>query len=412
MIQKIILENFMAHKRTELVLGPGMTVLTGPNNCGKSAVVEGLRCVVSNPAPRHFIRHGAKEARVAVVLEHGTTITWIRKKGTVIYEVDRPGDEEAEVFRKLRRGQVPDEVRDLLRLDPVELESGRLGERRVDVHIGNQRKPIFLLADDSADTRMAEFFAASSESAHLLSMQKNLKNRIREAKREEKRLIQYMGDLAVDLDRLTGLPGISLELSKALDLEQALEQAARVLPGLEQMLLEQGRLEQARQHSLAQKEQFSELREPPDVFDSPSLGSVIESLAHLRGQENVGQERLAFLALLVEPPELQSTTDLVDSIESAKRLKSKNKFYKDRVAFLDTLQDTPMLYDEQPLSGLVGEIETLQARSEKLSRVHRAQEAKLVELEEELRLRIKEIGDCPLCGSKLRAEALLGQEDA
>ncbi len=412
MIQKIILENFMAHKRTELELGPGMTVLTGPNNCGKSAVVEGLRCVASNPTPRHFIRHGAKEARVTVVLEDGTKITWRRKKATVIYEVDRPGDEQPEVFRKPRRGQVPDEVRDLLRLDPVELESGQAGERRVDVHIGNQRKPIFLLADSSADTRMAEFFAASSESAHLLTMQKNLKKRIRDAKTEEKGLARRMDDLAMDLDRLTDLPAISLELAEALDLEQALEQAARVLPGLEQVLAQQERLEQARQHSLARKGQLSKLGAVPDIFDSPALKQVLGSLAHLRGQEDVGKGRLAVLTPLVDPPELQSTKELVDIIGLANNLKLKNKFFEERSVFLKTLQDPPVLHDEQPLSGLVSEIKTLQVRLKQLGLVCEAQEAKFISMEKELRLRIGKIGDCPLCGSKLKAETLLGKEEA
>ena len=57
MIQRIILDDFLAHKHTELALGPGVTVLTGPNNSGKSAMVEALRCVATNPPPRHFIRH-------------------------------------------------------------------------------------------------------------------------------------------------------------------------------------------------------------------------------------------------------------------------------------------------------------------------------------------------------------------
>ena len=84
MITTIVLENFMAHQRTELQLGPGVNVLTGPNNSGKSAVVEGLRCLAANPPPRHVIRHGAKEARVTVCLEDGTRIVWIRTKGAAM----------------------------------------------------------------------------------------------------------------------------------------------------------------------------------------------------------------------------------------------------------------------------------------------------------------------------------------
>jgi exonuclease SbcC len=40
MIKRPKISDYMAHKETELELGPGVTVLTGPNNSGKSAVVE------------------------------------------------------------------------------------------------------------------------------------------------------------------------------------------------------------------------------------------------------------------------------------------------------------------------------------------------------------------------------------
>ncbi|MDD4733110.1 MAG: AAA family ATPase, partial [Desulfovibrio sp.] len=119
MIQRIILEQFQAHKHTELELGPGVNVLTGLNNTGKSAVVEALRCLATNPPPRHVIRHGAAQARVEVVLEDGVRVAWNRKKNTAWYELWLPGQDEPEYFRKLGRGMVPDEVRDALRLDEV-----------------------------------------------------------------------------------------------------------------------------------------------------------------------------------------------------------------------------------------------------------------------------------------------------
>ena len=45
MIRRITLINFMAHEHTVLELTDGVNVLIGPNNCGKSAVVEAIRAV-------------------------------------------------------------------------------------------------------------------------------------------------------------------------------------------------------------------------------------------------------------------------------------------------------------------------------------------------------------------------------
>jgi exonuclease SbcC len=198
MIRSIILENFMAHEHTELELGPGVTALTGANNTGKSAIVEALRCVTTNPAPSHCIRHGAKEARVTVVMDDGARVVWIRKKRSAGYEITLPGrDEPEEPFWKLQ-GKVPDEVRALLRLDLVELETGE----PVDVHLGNQREPVFLL--NRPDSNVAAFFAASTESAHLLAMQNALKARTTEAKRRERELEARQERIEAELDALAG----------------------------------------------------------------------------------------------------------------------------------------------------------------------------------------------------------------
>ncbi len=47
MLRRIILESFMSHAHTVIDLADGLTVLTGPNNCGKSAVVAALRILDS-----------------------------------------------------------------------------------------------------------------------------------------------------------------------------------------------------------------------------------------------------------------------------------------------------------------------------------------------------------------------------
>jgi predicted ATP-dependent endonuclease of OLD family len=42
MTQRIILENYMAHGRTVIEPAAGLTVLVGPKNRGKSAVVHSM----------------------------------------------------------------------------------------------------------------------------------------------------------------------------------------------------------------------------------------------------------------------------------------------------------------------------------------------------------------------------------
>ncbi len=139
MIRRIVIQDFMAHKHTELELHPGVNVLTGPNNTGKSAVVEALRCVVENPPSKELIRHGAIRAVVRLELDDGATIQWERTTGSAVYKLG-DGEGREETYAKLGRGAVPEDVQAALRIRSLETESGP-----IDIHIGNQKTPIFLL---------------------------------------------------------------------------------------------------------------------------------------------------------------------------------------------------------------------------------------------------------------------------
>ena len=67
MIKKITLKNYMSHTHTVIEPAvPGLTVLTGPNNWGKSAVVSALQALCGNEEGGYMVRHDEKECRVIV----------------------------------------------------------------------------------------------------------------------------------------------------------------------------------------------------------------------------------------------------------------------------------------------------------------------------------------------------------
>ena len=63
-IRKITIENFMSHERTELEFADGITLLSGANNCGKSAVVVALRAICGMTRGNWMVRHDEKQANV------------------------------------------------------------------------------------------------------------------------------------------------------------------------------------------------------------------------------------------------------------------------------------------------------------------------------------------------------------
>src|SRR4051795_2817119 len=96
-LTRIELTNFMSHEHTVIEPAAGLTVLVGPNNCGKSAVVAALQILCHNDNSTYVLRHGEKECSVKVETDDGHIIEW-RRKTSPSYRID--GD----LFDRLGRG--------------------------------------------------------------------------------------------------------------------------------------------------------------------------------------------------------------------------------------------------------------------------------------------------------------------
>jgi DNA repair protein RecN (Recombination protein N) len=64
MLTELHLENLGVIERVELVLGSGLTAVTGETGAGKTMLVEAIELLVGGRADSSIVRHGAAEARV------------------------------------------------------------------------------------------------------------------------------------------------------------------------------------------------------------------------------------------------------------------------------------------------------------------------------------------------------------
>ena len=93
---------------SELVIGPGTTGIVGPNGCGKSNLVEAMRWVMGETAPRHMRGAGMED-----VIFNGTEARASRNVAEVALLLDNSDrtappafneDNELEVTRRIERG--------------------------------------------------------------------------------------------------------------------------------------------------------------------------------------------------------------------------------------------------------------------------------------------------------------------
>ena len=429
----------MAHERTELALGPGVNALTGPNNTGKSAVVEALRCVATNPVPKHYIRHGAKEARVSLEFDDGFRIVWIRKKRSSGYELWHPGAEEPEEYWKFGR-KPPEDVLAVLRLDLVELETG--GE--VDVHVGNQREPVFLLNQPASNA--AAFFAASTESAHLLAMQNLLKRRTQESSRQERELKGRLSSIEEEMNAFSPLPDIEMELESARALESLAGQLQSEMPALDNVIGQYKSFSSNIGQLNAKSVILQETRPAPKLSDNSCLSSNIRQIGSIGAAQETAQAVAHALAPLTSPPIVHDTAGLATTCRHLQQLDRSLQLARSRAQAVGQLHDPPALVETgrvaamrdevlaslyrlrreenrvnvlksivdppqlQPLVGLealLGEVHAMAGEKQQGEAALAQLENGLETLKKEIATRVEAMGCCPTCGADINTEAFL-----
>lgn len=344
MIRRITLDNFMSHSHSVIEPAEGLTVLVGPNNCGKSAVITALQTLCYNERGGFMVRHGETECRVTVETDDGHELQWIRQKKSVRYiingrEVDR------------LKGSIPDDLHQSLRLPLVESADGN-GE--FNIHFGEQKRPIFLL--DQNGRQAAAFFASSSDAALLMEMQAAHKKRVTERRQDER-------TLSADVDRFRVLLGtldpVTEMAERAAVLEKAhaeLASAAQTLARLEeesaQLLAESDKVHRwQRSHDKLQK-----LKRPPEFQNTEDVEELIAELD--AGTQSLHGElaRHGALVGLPEAPKLQPDAEveaLVEQIEASQRTAD---FSSQRDQSLSQLESPPKLQAESKLEQTIEKV--------------------------------------------------------
>lgn len=337
MITKITLTNYMSHAHTVIEPAAGLTVILGPNNCGKSAIVSALQTLCGDNSGDFMVRHGEKECAVTVETDDGHVIRWQRSKKSTSYILDG-----IEVHRT-GRGNLPDDLQTLLRLGKVAHPSKN---EEFDVHFGEQKSPIFLI-DREADT--AAFFSTASDAEKLIEMQKLHKTKVADRRRQ---LVETKNDLAnldARLAALSPLDDVGARLEAIAADEKDLDRLDQEIVALEESLEQTRRQEQGVQFHQQAVAAIAPLQAPPPLVETDPIESLAAQLRQTLEKVAFHAKAAEVLCSLSTAPEQADTAPLAESLErfdSAGRAVAKAGA---RAAALKLLADPPIPHETKPL---------------------------------------------------------------
>lgn len=342
----------MSHGQTVIELSPGLTVLTGPNNCGKSAVVAALQILAANGKTNHVMRHGKKECRITVETEEadgsGHVLCWERKKNTVKYTLD------GEDIHRIGQG-IPPQLHELLRLDRVTAEAGK-SQHEYDIHFGEQKSPVFLL--NETGSRAASFFASSSDASRLVEMQHKHRSRLADAKKDANRLSKESNTNQAKLKAFEPLSEIEQRLIAAETVAKEIKDTDRKQERLQQLIQQLSQCRREHDRIGEQSRCLQPLLEPPALHAVETLRSLISNLQSRQFDSALATAILQLCVKLKMPPELEPTAAcraVAQQLETAER----NCLTAERTAArLAALLPPPQQLDTTRLRSLIPSLET------------------------------------------------------
>lgn len=187
---EVKIKNFQAIRNAHLSFPPGLTVIVGQSNTGKTNIFRAIRALVFNRASDSYITVGETYTAVQVGY-NGHTVTWKRDTNLAsknLYQVD------GESYHKMGRGQF-DLVADSIRMPEITMMA-----KKEQLNFMRQMAYPFLL--DRSETELFEFLSMTGDSDSFRAIQKTMKDDLLELGREKDFAILRVDDLTHQQDGL------------------------------------------------------------------------------------------------------------------------------------------------------------------------------------------------------------------
>ena len=314
-LKTVQIRNFQSHRDTEVHLVPGINLIVGTSDIGKSAFMRALNLVMHNEVPnREFVTYGEKDATVILEFSDGTIVERVKGSTKNAYYATLPDGTRIEKEKLGGGNAIPEEIYKALGSPPIDKKHGPLA-------YADQHSPLFLvsLTPTELPRCISELTGLDDYESAALDLAKNARRFDRKVKDGKERITS----IEAELEQYQGLD-IEIqsydEISKILD---KAEEARLIAEDAENRLQEYNLIvEQGRQIIAEINEAKKVLVIKPDYETAVALKNEIVNILEVLSEYNEIDEQVAQIELEISnaskmlDSELQALIDKARSAES------------------------------------------------------------------------------------------------
>lgn len=345
MIEAIEIRNFQIHKKTKIDFVPGINIISGTSDNGKSSIIRAFRWVLENrPQGYSFRRWGTPDKAVTAVDLHIDEELISRKRGNVKNEY---------VFQdtvyKALRSDVPDPIKEHLETLSfnIQMQSGR----------------VFLF--EYSDSEVAKMINDVSGISVIDDILKESNRRLRELNAEEKLLKEMIKDKKVQKTTYKSFVGLR---KKSVILKEKIEDVEAKKEELDEIETDLSN--------------FRRLKQKKKLL--PDVSGIEESLISLSKKQSSIEKKQSVLDDLEESVYILENSELIPQKDIDTMNKRINALEK-KLSKLDSLVGSMELLEED-----IEQVDSLVS-------IRKKNKLNLKVLNDDLESAKKECGMCPVC---------------
>jgi exonuclease SbcC len=315
-LKTVRVRNFQSHRDTEVHFEPGINLIVGSSDVGKSALLRAINLAMHNEVPnREFVTFGAKNATVCLEFTDGTVVERVKGDDKNSYYLTLP-DGETKQFDRVGT-EVPEEVQRALGFPPSDKFHGPLA-------YADQHSKLFLV-----NLTPTELPRAISQLTGLDDFEEGAKALAKSARQFDRKIKDSAERVARMDEELTKYDGLDAQLRRLERYEQemeALEELASSFEDAEELVkqyaevMREGKAAKAALDAArglaAMGDELETLQALVDSLDEAA--DAVEQYQDVLAQEKTAKDALAAAGAIATPEaaaELEELGKLMEDLE-------------------------------------------------------------------------------------------------